>query len=271
MRVEYNTTYGSFVINSKGAALCSFRWKGVEVVPEFDPPSACDEWKTGHLLFPFPARLQGGNRFDFEGEQWIWPLNDPDTNSAIHGLSAYEDFELSLDAKGITAVWKYDGSKPYYPFSCQISVRYELREDGLSQYISVTNSSDSIMPFHIGWHPYVSIVGAWSIEGKLESEISYDRHKTPVVVKAFTGLKVHEEIDKAVCAFSNGRSLSFEDSVKRITLQGMSSWFQVFAPAHASFVALEPLTGVGHPKTPWETLAPKEDRIYTNVLTVALK
>lgn len=271
MKLEFSNAYGMISVGSKGAALLSFRWKNTVIVPEFSSAVESDRWKTGYTLFPFPGRLFKGDRFEFEGVEFQWPHNDLSTKSAIHGLSAYRDFEVHTGEQGITAVWDYDGSEAYYPFPCRVIVQYRLTEKGLEQHINVTNLGESTLPYHLGWHPYFVMNGTWAIDGLLQSEFQYDRDKKPVALTDFTGIDTKDKVDKAVKSVETMRSVTVEDKEKRITMTGMRSWYQIFRPLRSKFLALEPLTGVGHPKTPWETLAPKEDRTYINVLTVELK
>jgi len=259
------------VIGSKGAALLSFRCKDKVVIPEFSSEVEADRWKTGYTLFPFPSRLFKGESFQFEGLEWRWPHNDLITKSAIHGLTAYQEFELEMSDQGVTCAWEYDGGLDYYPFPCRLIVQYRITESGVQQHVNVANMGSQTLPFHLGWHPYFVMVGAWSIDGLLELEYQYDRDKKPVAVTDFTGIDTKDKVDKAVKTLEAMRSITIEDQQKRVTMRAMSNWYQIFKPVRSNFLALEPLTGVGHPKTPWETLAPTEERTYVNELQVQLK
>ena len=69
--------------------------------------------------------------------------------------------------------------------------------------------------------------------------------------------------------FSNSWGAFFMDSIElgHISIQPLSTITQVFRPADAPFMAIEPITGLGHPDFPWRTVPPGEwDEVVTNVL-----
>jgi len=270
MRLEFGNRYGSMVVGSKGAAMLALKLDSKTIISEFSSVVEADRWKTGYVLFPFPSRLYKGDSFQYETVEWRWPHNDLSSKSAIHGLSAYQEFSLETSDQGITCIWEYDGGLAYYPFPCRLIIQYRLNAAGLEQHISVMNLGSSVLPFHLGWHPYFTMNGAWFIDGVLQSEFQYDWDKKPVGVTDFTGIDTKDKVDKAVKTHDAIRSITIEDQEKRVTMKGMGSWYQIFHPLRSRFLAIEPLSGVGHPDTPWETLRPKEERSYQNILSVDL-
>ncbi len=270
-RLEFSNEHGTIKVGSKGAALLSYKHRDQWIIPEFSGEKESDRWKTGYVLFPFPARLYEGRVFEFDTTTWHWPLNDLSKTSAIHGLTAYQEFSLATSNSGISAVWEYDGGQHCFPFPCQLIIHYKLTSNGLEQYVHVTNLGSNALPFHLGWHPYFIVEGSWSLHGLLQSEYRYNAMKHPNGVFEFSGLDNQSELDKAVRAFDSKPELRLEDQKKVITINGMTPWYQIFKPVRSKFIAVEPLTGVGHPDTPWETLAPGQDKVFINTLTVDLK
>ena len=78
-----------------------------------------------------------------------------------------------------------------------------------------------------------------------KNEVSHPGEKIP-----FEGFDWTQEVDGAF----------FMDSIELgdISIQPLSAITQVFRPADASFVAIEPITGLGHPEFPWRTALPGE-------------
>ena len=51
-----------------------------------------------------------------------------------------------------------------------------------------------------------------------------------------------------------------------VSIQPLSAITQVFRPADAPFVAIEPITGLGHSDFPWRTVLPGEaDEVVTTI------
>ena len=60
----------------------------------------------------------------------------------------------------------------------------------------------------------------------------------------------------------------FMDSIELgdVSIQPLSAITQVFRPKDTPFVAIEPITGLGHPDFPWRTVPPGEaDEVVTTI------
>ncbi len=175
--------------------------------------------------------------------------------AALHGFTPWEEFELAQLPNGIQASWNYDGSKEHYPFPCRLTISYTLEEHGLTLSGRVENLGKANLPFHMGWHPYFK-TNAPALHPPpahrlKKNEVSHPGEKIP-----FNGFDWTEEVDGAF----------FMEKVKLggISIQPLSAITQVFRPADAPFVAIEPITGLGHPDFPWRTVPPGEaDEVVT--------
>lgn len=120
-------------------------------------------WFKQSILFPYPNRLEDG-KYTFDGMNYQWPINQPETNNQLHGMVYNHPFEVDSaeainDEATISLIHKYDGSESYYPFPFELKVTYKYFGTGLTTSFEVTNKGQSRMPFGIGWHPYFQIGG----------------------------------------------------------------------------------------------------------------
>ena len=229
---------------------------GKELLHEFGDQRY--DWASGAVMFPFPVRMSSGTVMEFEGAEYHWPINDEKHRAALHGFTPWEEFELCRISEGIQASWTYDGSKDFYPFPCQLTITYILSKEGLSLTCRVQNSGTTSLPYHMGWHPYFKVdekptLAVVPTHRLKKNEVSHPGDKIP-----FLGFDWAEEMDGAF----------FMESIQlgSIEIQPLSTITQVFRPACAPFVAIEPITGLGHPNFPWRIVLPGEaDEVVTTI------
>ena len=252
---SFSNSFGSITVASMGASLVQAELNGKELLHDFG--DQWHQWASGAVMFPFPVRMASGTVMVFEGTEYQWPINDEKHRAALHGFTPWEEFELVELPNGIQASWNYDGSKDYYPFPCRLTIRYTLDERGLSLGGRVENLGKTNLPFHMGWHPYFKTnapaLNLSPIHRLKKNEVSHPGEKIP-----FEGFDWTEEVDGAF----------FMDSIELgdVSIQPLSAITQVFRPVDAPFVAIEPITGLGHPDFPWRTVSPGEaDEVVTTI------
>ncbi|MFT6879291.1 MAG: aldose 1-epimerase [Arcticibacterium sp.] len=161
MNLVLNNRNGDFahIDLSLGAALTQLNLNGQDVIKY---PLKDGEPKKGYpsaILFPFPNRVKDG-KYTFEGKEYSLEMNDLEAHNAIHGLVAFETFELiSRTPSKIVAKYVYKGLNEGYPFPFEIKVIYQLKESSLLFNVEVTNSGSGNMPYGFGWHPYFGFDG----------------------------------------------------------------------------------------------------------------
>jgi aldose 1-epimerase len=100
-------------------------------------------------MAPFANRIDGGN-FPFAGEVHALPINRPDENVAIHGLSRFESFEtVSHTESTIALLHQYRGDV----FAYDLLEEVQIDPSGVSITLTIVNTGEP-MPFGIGLHPY---------------------------------------------------------------------------------------------------------------------
>lgn len=103
-------------------------------------------WKrSAPLLFPVIGNLRNGKTI-ISGHSYAIPK---------HGFARDLPFTL-VEQSPHHAVFRLESSaktQSFFPFSFQLSIRYELNAQGLSTTYSVTNLSENMMYYQIGAHP----------------------------------------------------------------------------------------------------------------------
>ncbi len=124
------------------------------VLEPFPLEQMCDG-AHGAPLIPWPNRLAEG-RYSFAGSEHQLALDEPERGNAIHGLLRWRPWsELDHSADRVVV-----GARllpmPGYPFAVEVSIAYELGEDGLSVTTGARNIGETECPFGAGQHPYLS-------------------------------------------------------------------------------------------------------------------
>ena len=249
----YENSWGAFTVASRGASLLSLRIGRRELLHDFG--DQWQDWASGSVMFPFPVRMASGTVMAFEGAEYHWPINDEKHRAALHGVTPWEEFELAQLPNGLQASWNYDGSKENYPFPCRLTISYTLEEHGLCLSGRIDNLGEANLPFHMGWHPYFK-TNAPALHPAPAHRLKKNKVSHPGEQIPFEGFDWTEEVDGAF----------FMDSIELgdINIQPLSNITQIFRPADAPFVAIEPITGLGHPDFPWRTVPPGEaDKVMT--------
>lgn len=135
-------------------------------------PLKTDDPQKGYpsaLLFPFPNRIKDG-RYSFGDKDYSLGINDADSSNAIHGLIAFQTFELKEQTKSkATLVYVYEGENEGYPFPFEFSITYALKKGKLDIKVQAENTGETPMPFGFGWHPYFGFSG--KAIGEMEVEV----------------------------------------------------------------------------------------------------
>lgn len=141
-----------------GAALCALTWQGRDLILPFDP-AAGPQLSQGEVLLPWPNRIDRG-RYTFQGETYRLEINEPDLDTAIHGLTRTEPWALTRhDADRAVLSYRLKGA-PGYPGDVEFSLDYALSaEDGLSVAITATNRGDGPAPYGNGTHDFLTVGG----------------------------------------------------------------------------------------------------------------
>lgn len=119
------------------------------------PAEVMPDGAHGAVLVPWPNRLDGG-RYRFDGQEQNLPLTEPERGNAIHGLLRWRNWQAleHTDERVVVGIRLHP--QQGWPFSLDISVGYELSDDGLTVQTTATNVGSTGCPFGSGQHPYLS-------------------------------------------------------------------------------------------------------------------
>lgn len=162
--VELQTANYKATLVSTGAGIASLQFKGRDIVM----PHAVDQVAISHMgksLIPWPNRITDGRYTWNEVEYQLW-INEFVTPSAIHGLCAYEHWDVLEQNSHSVTFAHIIAARLGYPFTLECKVKYELEDaktatdfGGLKVTMLVTNLSKNAAPVVIGSHPYLTCNG----------------------------------------------------------------------------------------------------------------
>ncbi len=167
-----------------GGGIREFSDGASAVLEPYAREAICD---AGHgaPLIPWPNRLAQG-RYSFEGSEQQLALSEPTRGNAIHGLLRWRSWEAEehSDSRVVMRVRLLPMSG--YPFALEVTIAYELDEEGLTVSTSARNIGERACPYGAGQHPYLSageggLIDACSLELPADTRlVNEEEHQVPV-------------------------------------------------------------------------------------------
>lgn len=152
-------------VASVGASLRTLGHAGRDLVVPFGE----DEVRPGYrgaTLVPWPNRVVDG-RYAWDGARHRLALTEPARSHALHGLGAWLDYAVAERSDAHVVLAATIPAQDGYPFPLDVSVRFELDDDGLLSTVTATNAGAVDAPFGTGPHPYLvggdGRVDDWSV------------------------------------------------------------------------------------------------------------
>ena len=151
--------YEAEICPERGANLVSLTKPELKMRSLRTPDSLDDFTNFNPYLWGVPVLLPpnriSGAKFEFEGREYVFPMNEPAIGNFIHGMlheTALPCTEQAFDHAEF--IFRATKDQPYmtFPHAFTLRIRFELHGDGMHQRISVTNDSDLNMPFALGFH-----------------------------------------------------------------------------------------------------------------------
>lgn len=254
---------GFSVVPGSGATVLSLLYQGEEVLDGHTTPDELEagEWAKSALLFPFPNRLRNG-RYRWLGEEYAFPINELQTNTAIHGFVHREAFEpvrieLTDEHAEIACRLQYDGHFAGYPFPLTMEVAYSMTYRGLFGVSAwIKNRHSAAIPVGFGWHPYFKLskrIDDCALKLPACSRERLDACRLPVLQQepydAFEQLTPIGQTTLDDCFRAAERLTLYDIRLKgerhAVTLslsRTLFPFFQIFTPPHRKSIALEPMT-----------------------------
>lgn len=158
-------------IDPHGAGLATLLYDGKPLVAGYQHARP---FTAGALLAPWPNRT-GDGIFSHHGTIHRLACNEPDRNNALHGFTAEAAWEITDRSPGAVTLQWQGPARTEWPWPLHYSITWALADDGLSAELTVTNTGTDTStntgtetthpgtessPFGVGWHPYLSALGA---------------------------------------------------------------------------------------------------------------
>jgi aldose 1-epimerase len=143
------------VIVEVGGGLRSYSVGGRELLDGYGVGDMSTSGR-GQVLIPWPNRLQDGS-YEFEGQGYRLALNEPETQTAIHGLVRWASWKVADREDDRVVMEHLLHPQPGYPFSVELSIEYALSERGLGVRTTATNVGSKACPYGAGAHPYLTV------------------------------------------------------------------------------------------------------------------
>jgi aldose 1-epimerase len=167
------------VVVEVGGGLRTFSAEGRDVLLGYAIDEMCSAGR-GQVLAPWPNRLENG-AYVFGGEELQLPVNERETNCAIHGLVRWEPWVVAAHGSDHVAVEHLLAPRPGYPFALRLRVDYRLGDGGLSVESSVENVGEREAPFGLAHHPYLAgRADDFTVALAARTKLTVDERKLPV-------------------------------------------------------------------------------------------
>jgi aldose 1-epimerase len=257
---QYELAHGTqrAVVVELGAGLREYGAEAGAFVDGYGRDEPCDG-SRGQLLIPWPNRIAGAG-YRFGGEDYLLPVTEPRTGSAIHGLVRERPWRV-VDRSGAAVTLMLDlPPEDGYPFSLGLRATYSLADDGLTVQVAATNVGNVPCPYGAGAHPYVRLPLGGLIDEALlhipaDSTLEVDDRGIP------TGAE--REVDGTDLDFRSPRTIgslildtaftrlhASQDGTIRITLtsldgtQGVAVWMDASSHGYAMIYSGDTLPDV---------------------------
>ncbi len=248
-----------------GACLLELTLNGVSVVDGYVTPEEMIEGKYGKniLLYPFPNRLKNGV-YHWQGREYRFPVNDPDTGNALHGFGKDRPMQvgrvdLNEHSASVSCIRYEPGDHEAYPFVFAFSIAYVLHAGGAFEVdLRFRNHSETPIPAGMGWHPYFRLAGKvddMRLQMPPSRLVEIDNTMIPTGRKlpslSFADLlPVNDKvIDNCFYLENDGpvAEVLLEGPAGRLrylqqTGPGKFNYLQVFTPPHRNSIAIEPMS-----------------------------
>lgn len=233
------------ILPEQGAAFARLSHAGRDLLVPV--PAGADPNRGFHgsfLMAPWTNRLDGG-RLVVGGVEHRMPVTRPQENTAIHGFLRDMPWTV-LDAGADRAVLECRFDRT--PFAGRARLVARLAPDHLALSIVLTNDAAVPVPMGFGWHPYFPRPPGTRLRAATRIAFGRDARNLPVAPAPHPGPDGAEAaldgLDTHFAGWDGVAEIAWPDG-RALTLRAHGAWssnLQVFAPAQAAVLAVEPVS-----------------------------
>jgi len=214
------------------------------------------------LLAPWANRIEGES-YDANGSRYLLNpglgnLRFDANHLPIHGLLAFASGwkVIRQETSSVTSrleFWKYPKWMAQFPFAHAIEVTHQLTNRTLEIETSIENLCQEPIPLCIGYHPYLQLPDSprdsWTVGIAAREQVALSEKLLPTTGRtpvAAEPLKLAGTALDSVFVSLTGGDFVIESPSRRLTVR-FGPKFPVaiiYAPAHGSFVCIEPMTAL---------------------------
>jgi aldose 1-epimerase len=165
------------VVSEAGGGARSWTVDGVELLASFGNGTR-DAAFAGKPLMPWPNRLRDG-RYAFDGGEYHVPITEPETRTALHGLTLSSRWRASRTSAHAITLTHELRDREGYPFALDLAVGYELDGGGVVVTLQATNAGTRRAPFGAGLHPYLRVAGDVTLQVAARTHVPVDDRLLP--------------------------------------------------------------------------------------------
>ncbi|SDW67477.1 aldose 1-epimerase [Arthrobacter sp. cf158] len=227
MSTEFTLSAGGYtaVVTARAAALRVLQFQGRDLVVPFPEGGPIPDYR-GIIAAPWPNRIADG-RYSFDGVDHQLPVNEPERQTALHGLAFPLDWTPKESDAGSLTLTCTVGPTAGYPFALELSARFVLDDAGLHTSVTARNAGSIAAPYGVCPHPYLvagsSPLDEWILEFAADSflEVTPDR-LLPVGVAGVDGHAYDFRTPRAIGSTEIDHAftgIAFDDGLARLSVR----------------------------------------------------
>jgi len=157
-------------VSSVGSSLISLASENFHLIE----PNTPTQLYPGSVLAPWPNRIRDG-RYQYNNLQYQLPLNEPQRGNALHGLVAYEQWEVIYNSE-TEVQFHYLLDKPdIYPGKLSLNSYFKIENNQLRVQITAKNIGINSAPYGVSIHTYL-LAGGKIKNNELTLKIPADKY-----------------------------------------------------------------------------------------------
>ena len=233
------------LLPEQGGAVAALSWRGRDVLvplPLGAEPNG--SFAGAFLMAPWANRLDRG-LLPVAGLEHHLPINRPEDDTAIHGLSRDLPWEVAERAAGRVVLAQVVVGPP--PFHYAARLELALGAEGAALRCSLTNLAEAPCPHGLGWHPFFARPPGTRLRFAATTLFARDARCLPVAAQPSSGVdgEEFEGLDTAFAGWDGVAEIAWPDATLHLAASG--AWagnLQVFAPSGGNVLCVEPVSHV---------------------------
>jgi aldose 1-epimerase len=201
-------------------------------------------------LVPYSNRIKRG-QFNWQDKQINLPLNHLPEKHSIHGHGWQIAWEIAHQTNtSLTLQYHYQTAE--WPFSYSALQVFTLEGSALNIELSVTNTSNNLMPAGLGLHPYFSLTDNTSIKCAVDKMWAVDDECLPtrlvnsaLALADSKGLSLSgSNLDNVFTGFAGVATITWPEwrAKANITTSSNCEFMVIYSPDDEDFFCFEPVT-----------------------------